>query len=1137
MADTKSYLAGKILSSMSRASSYLCIKMGLCLFNLKLVKFMNCKSFNFLNYNRKGLTKLLLIMKLTVAILFISNLHVFAVGHGQKVTISEKNIPIGKVFKELNRKTGHQFFYQDELVKDRGNMFSQSATSVLTPSAVIPPLPPPIEVNGTVADANGKPLAGASIKMKDQEKGTIADAHGRFHIQLPEKGGTLVVSHIGYQSKEIEVTQSGSISIVLLDAETVIADEIVVVGYGTQKKINLTGAVSTVSAKDFSNRPVTGTVNALQGKMAGVVVLTDNGQPGRDAGTIRIRGIGAGIGSADVRASANPMVIVDGVPGSLSDVNPNDIETISVLKDAASSAIYGARASNGAILVTTKKGKKGGLQIRYDMYAGTQKITRKPDFLPAWQQAELYNEARKNEGAALKWTENDIKLFKDGSDKTGAHPNTDWLSLLYTELGLQQNHNLSINGGDAKTRYMFSLGCFGQQGNVKKVKFERYNALFNINSQFNKKLGMTAGIGFVYAPFQEPISSYATSFGQIIRQINRISNTVPYKWENGAYGYVSDGSPMAWLESASLNKWQNYTVNGNIGADWSPLQGLHLKPSFGYRLSIGQQQRYVDDIQYYKGGAAGTPLTPTKYQGPNNLTNATDRTTYTLAQMLAEYEKHIQNHQFKILLGASQEYSMYNYFSAYRQNFLNHALTQITVAPKSGQQTDGHATDWALQSAFGRINYSFSDKYLLEVNFRFDGSSRFAPGHRWGAFPSASAGWVISKEGFFEQAKQTINLLKLRASWGKLGNQQIANNYPYFESIAGGKVYSFNQTLVTGVAPEAGANQNLSWEKTESYGVGLDMAFLQNKLSVSLDYFVRKTENPLMTAQVGAPYAFKAPYVNVDGGLLNKGMEVTIGYRNHVGEFNYDVSGNLTYVENKVTKLTGGRVISGSTFYDVGYPLQSLYGYEALGIYQTADEVKGSPVLNSKVAPGDIKYKDQNGDGKINAEDKVYLGTFFPKINYGITLNGSWRNFDISIFLQGAAAVKAMGGNLIGAVGSDVQKPTSVFLDRWTPENHTTKFPRLWYSNQQNDPNSNPSSFWVKDASYVRLKQFTVGYNLPQTFIKKIGISNVKVFYSGQNLLTFTKFYKWIDPEIGSSASVYSYPKVLVNSFGLNVTF
>ncbi|MEX6686246.1 TonB-dependent receptor [Danxiaibacter flavus] len=1106
-------------------------------------------------------------MRFMIFFLLAVSLQVNAKGYSQKVSINEKNASLKQIFKSINVQAGYHFFYEDELISKAGkidiNVKDMPVAEVLKTcfknmpftftisqnTIVVVPVPQKKEqqtsavqmvpqaasviVKGTVRDENGKPLEGASIKLKSDGRGVAADANGDFSLTVPDASAVLEVSYVGYETAEVSVSGSTTVNIIL---KQVIAktEDVVIVAYGTQKKTNLTGAVSTVSAKDLTDRPVTNVTNALQGKLSGVTITTNNGQPGRDGGTINIRGVGTGLGGSP--AAAGPMVVVDGVVASLGEVNPNDIESITVLKDASSAAIYGARASNGVILVTTKKGRKGSLQISYDGYAGVQSITRKPDFLPSWQQAQLYNEALVNEGGTAKWSDQDIQLFKDGTDHTGAHPNTDWLDLFYSEPGYQTSNNISLNGGDEKTRYMFSLGYFDQKGNVPKTEYEKYNVRFNINSQVTKKFAINANLAYLYAPFKEPVSTYATSFSQIIRQINRVSNTVPYKWENGAYGYVSDGSPMAWLESASFNKWQNYTLTGNVGLDYAPVKGLHLRPSFAYRLATGQQQQFVSDIQYYRGGPAGTPLTSTKYQGPNNLTNTTDRTTYTLLQMLAEYEKNLGLHHFRLLAGASQEYSVYNNFSAYRQGFLNNSITQINAAPADGQVAKGYANDWALQSVFGRFNYDFADKYLFEANVRSDGSSRFAQGKRWGTFPSFSAGWVISKEVFFDNLKDKINQLKLRASWGRLGNQQISN-YPTISTVAPGQVYSFNQSLVSGIAPTTGANTDIQWETTETYGAGIDASFLRNKLAVSFDVFNKNTDNILMVLPIGAPYALSAPFQNA-GAMTNKGFELNVGWTDNIGKVNYSLNGNVTYTKNTVTDLKGaGPFIDGGTFYDVGYPFKSLFGLQAEGIYQSQDDVSKSAVLNSKVAPGDLKYKDQNKDGVIDAKDRVYLGSYFPKYTFGLTATAEYKGFQLSLFFQGAAAVKAAGGNMIGMVGPDVQKPTSVFLDRWTPDHPSNAFPRVWYKYTQNDPNTNPSSFWVKDASYIRLKNLMLSYSLPKSWIAKAHLSNVKIFYSGQNILTFTKFYKWIDPEVGSSASIYSYPQVMVNSIGLNVAF
>lgn len=1075
----------------------------------------------------------------------------------RKITLSVDNEEVRQVLKKIEETGSVRFVYQPQVVNTGRKvspvveetpianvlsmLFEQGiAYEVTGDLVVIKPVSRvstnQITISGQVTDAQtGKPLPGAYVTVKGTTQGAITDVEGKYSLTVNDSEVVLVFSFVGYISQEIPVN-SRSVIDVPLAVDEKLMEEVVVVGYGTQKRANLTGAVSSISSKDFADRPITNVGNALQGKMPGVTIVTNNGQPGRDGGKIYIRGIGTGLGESP--ANSGPLVVVNGVVASLNELNPNDIENVTILKDAASAAIYGARASNGVILVTTKKGQKGKLRVNYDWYGGIQQITRKPDFLPSWDEAQLYNEARKNEGKSTKFTDQDIELFKNGSDPTGAHPNTDWLSLLYTRPGFQQNHNLSLSGGDEKSTYNFSLGYLDQQGNIAKANYKKYNARFGVTSQVGKNLSLNGNLGFLYAPFTEPLSTYAVGFSQLIRQFNRLSSIVPARWPNGAYGYVGDGSPLAWLESPSLNAWDGYTLTGNAGADWSPLNGLHMKPTFGYRLSMNQQNQFVADIQYFKGGAEGTPLTPTKFQGPNNLTNSSEKTTYTLVQLVAEYEKTLDNHYFKLLAGASREYQIYNFLKAYRQGFLNNSITEINAAPKDGQQTEGYSNDWALESFFGRFNYDYDSKYLLEANLRYDGSSRFAPGKRFGAFPSVSAGWVISEESFFSDLKKGFfNFAKLRTAWGRLGNQQISN-YPTYASIAPGQNYSFNQALASGIAQKSGANTEITWETTESSTLGVDLGFFANKLTLSAEYFERRTNNILMNLPVGKPFGLSSPFQNA-GAMTNKGWEFNSAYNNKVRGFTYDISGNLTYIENKVTELKGtGPIIGSGTFYDVGYPFQSLYGFESIGIYRSADEVKGTAVLNSTVGAGDLQYKDQNGDSKIDEKDRVFLGQYFPKITYGVTVNAGWKSWDLSLFVQGVGGVKANGGSLIGQIGSgDVQRPTSVFLDRWTPENHSATFPRASFSNSQNSPTSNPSSFWMKNASYLRMKNITLGYSLPKEFLTRLKISKVRFYYSGQNIFTITQFYQWIDPEIGSSASIYGYPQVKAHTFGINIGF
>ncbi|GAO43370.1 TonB-dependent receptor [Flavihumibacter petaseus] len=1099
-------------------------------------------------------------MKIAALLMLACCLQVSAKVYSQKITLAETNAALETILEKIEKQTGYTFAYTQSLISSarKSTVNVRNATleetlklcfsgqpftySVIDKTIVIQPRQQesgtvkleqpaaPIEVRGNVTTENGSPLAGASVRLKGTDKGTTTDESGAFKLEIPEGGGRLQISYIGHQTTELHVTKSGTFNVVLKLADQKV-DEVVVVAYGTQKKLNLTGSISSVGSKEIEDRPVTSTANALQGKMAGVTVTTTNGQPGRDAGTIRIRGIGT-------LNNSDPMVVVDGVIASMSEVNPNDIENVTVLKDAASAAIYGSRAANGVILITTKRGKKGQLQLNYSGYVGKQDVHRLPDFLPAWQQAELYNEALANEGKSPKWSAEDIRKFKDGSDPT--HPNTDWLDLFYTEPGFQQNHYLNVSGGDGKTQYMASVGYFDQQGNVKGSSFTKYSTRFNLNSKINEKLSFNTNLAYQHAPFSEPVSTYATGFSQLVRMVNRISNTVPYKYPNGAYGYVADGSPMAWLEAGSYNKTTGDILTTNFGLDWEIIKDLHFRPGFSYRSNSGRRQQFVKDIQYYSGSTGE----PTKYQGPNNLIESSDKTTYTNLQAILEYQKTIaKNHQVKITLGATQEQQVYNYLYAYRQGFLNNTLTELNAAPKDGQQNEGYSQEWALQSYFGRLNYDYKGRYLLEADLRRDGSSRFAEGNRWSVFPSFSAGWNISRESFFERLLPIVNSLKLRGSWGQLGNQNVVGYYPTYATISTGVNYSFNQTLASGIAPKNGANSDIQWEATTTTDIGMDATFFRNKLQFTADYFTRKTSDILLNLPVGAVYGLTSPYQNA-GAVSNSGWEFSAGYRNQFREVTYDVAANIAFIKNEVNDLKGsGPYISGGTFTDVGYPINSLYGYICDGIFQTQEEIDNHATQSGgKIEPGDLIYRDISGpsgkpDGVIDGNDRTYLGTYFPKITYGLTLGAQWKGIELSVFFQGAGGVKVASGNLIGEVGPDVNKPTSVYLDRWTADNPSTAFPRLSYGYKQNSPTSTPSSFWVKDASYLRLKNLLVAYNLPARFVNKVGLKNVKLYYSGQNILTITNFYKWIDPEVGSTGSIYSYPQVVVNSFGINVGF
>ncbi len=1109
-----------------------------------------------------------LVMKLTAILLLSACLQVSATGFSQNITLAEKNVSLQKLFKQIHKQTGYQFFYEDEMLNKAGRInidvkdaslekvlaicfkdlplsysIANNAITVTPKNVDVvlqPQLPAINNIHGTVKDQKGDPLAGVSVIVKGTAKGTSTGTDGSFSIDA-NVGDVLKFSIVGYREKSVTVGQNNNISVVM-EIEAEVGNEIVVVAYGTEKKADLTGSVASVSSKQIENRPITNITNALEGTVAGVTVVQNNGQPGRDAGTINIRGIGT-------LNNSNPMVVVDGMISTMNDVNPNDIASISVLKDAASAAIYGSRAANGVIIITTKKGEKGAIRVNYSTYLGKQKPTALPDYLPSWQAATMYNEGLVNEGKTPAYTAQDIALFKNGTDPYN-HPNTDWLGLFYKGSGIQENQYVNVSGGTDKTQYMFSFGYLNQEGNVKKTNAEHYTFRMNINTEVSKRISAFANISYSYEPFEEPASSYpgVPGFSQVLRQINRISPTIPYKYANGNYGYISDGSPMAWLESSSFNKMNPYRFRGNIGADLEIVKGLHFTPSFSYQLQTDYNKQFIADIQYYD------PVSglPSFNQGPSRVTDHYDNAPVVTLQGLLNYTKSVGNHNFKILGGYSQEYDGYNQLEGYRQNFLNNSLSDLDAASTSGQTSEGYSTEVAWQSFFGRVNYDYKGKYLIEGNLRYDGSSRFDTANRWGVFPSVSAGWRVSEEGFFSPLKDVISNLKIRGSWGKLGNAQIGGNelasdYGYITTVSSGQNYIFggaSPAIAAGIAPVYGANTNLKWETTTESDIGLDAGFFQNKISLTADYFVRNTSNILLSVPVGAPYGLVAPTQNA-GAVQNKGVELALGYKNKKGNFSYGVTGNVSFIHNEVTSLDNtSPIISGGTIIKVGLPINAFYGYESQGLFQTSEELAGHATQSGGViAPGDIMYKDISGpdgkpDGVIDGNDRTYLGASFPKVAFGLNIVLGWKGIDFTAFLEGKAGVKNyVQGIMLGQLSQGAGKPTSAMLNAWTPTNTNASFPRLWVDYTQNDPSENPSSYWLRNASYLRFKNLQIGYTLPQSMTHHIGIQRARIYYSGQNIFTVTQFYKWVDPETVVGNNGYYYPQVKVNTIGINITF
>lgn len=659
---------------------------------------------------------------------------------------------------------------------------------------------------GLVKDATGESVIGASVVVKGTTNGTITDFDGNFSLDGIKKGDVIVISYVGYQTQEIK--WNGSPLNVILKEDSKTLSEVVVVGYGTQKKANLSGSVAMVDSKELENRPIQNVSSGLQGLMPGVAITGTNGAPGQDAGKIRVRGIGT-------LNEAGPYILVDGIEtGTLSAVDPNDIESISVLKDAASAAIYGSKAANGVVLITTKRGKTGQTKISYSGYLSFQNATNMIERMGSYEYASLLNQALEAEGMSKRFNDTELQKFKDGNDPL--YPDTDWYDLAY-KTGVQHRHNVNINGGSENVKYMASLGYLNQTGILPNAGREQFNARTNLDMKINKRLSARMNLSFIKNDYSDASSAYyGGSSDQIIRQLNLIAPWIVARYDDGTWGTISDGSPIAWLDSGMKVNRDNYNFSGMAAVDYEIFDGLKLT----------LQGAYVNNLQNYNYFQKYIKYNENKESDPSQLDERFykwDRTNY---DALLNYNKNFGKHNIKGLLGWHTEKYNYKYQKAVRKKFPNNELTDMNAGDASTQSNEGYTAELAMISWFARINYDFAGKYLLEANIRADASSRFAEGHRWGYFPSFSGAWRISEEAFMESAKDSwLSGLKIRASWGQLGNQDAlsgSNNdyYPALNTYNLDSKYAFGGSLNSGYYQRKYRLETISWEKASTWGVG-----------------------------------------------------------------------------------------------------------------------------------------------------------------------------------------------------------------------------------------------------------------------------------------------------------------------------
>ena len=1110
-------------------------------------------SIPFLNINLFRKMKLILLF---VAISFFQLSAVESYAQNAKINLSLSDVTLEEAIKTIEANTQFVFFFSNSAVDMTKhvdlNVKNGNIKEVL--NQILSSYKYRIEDNkivllgevqqdgkiwGVVSDAFG-PIAGANVVVKGTTNGTITDMDGRFSLDAP-KGAKLQISYIGYITKELTVDTKTDYVIELVEDSQAL-EEVVVVGYGTEKKVNVIGSIAQIGSEKLENRSTPQLSNVLTGQMAGVTVIQRSGRPGNSGGEIRVRGVGSFGGESN---KSDALVLIDGIPGKLNDVSSEDVESISVLKDASTAAIYGSRAANGVILVTTKTGKEGKVSVGYNGYVGFNTPTALPEFVDTWQYATLYNEAVGREA----YTQEEIQKFRDGSDPDH-YANARYLDEVFSRKGLQTGHDVTINGGNAENKYMVSFGYLKQNGIVEKNDYQRYNARVNLINEILPGLKLTSRLSGVYGNRKEPMApggDDADNMLVLIQKALRFPGLTPTILSDGSFGAGRElhGTPAGWIKSDSFYENPEFSLNANVRLDYNPIKDLLLSAIGAYTYTNGEERTYRSTMK----------LSGDRVLGPSELKHKMGKTIYKTFQETAEYNKTIGEHTFGILAGYSWEQEDYRYVQGSRDKFPGNDLPYLNAGSPDNQKSEGTGNAWAIQSGFGRLRYNFNERYLFESTVRYDGSSRFPQSKKFGFFPSVAAGWRLSEENFFKENESLgfISNLKLKVSWGRLGNQNIGN-YPYQSVYELGQNYPFGDTYTQGAAVTTAVDPTIKWEETETIDGGLEAVFWNGLLSVNASYFNRRTYDILYkpSGSVSTILGQKISEMNT-GELKNFGWEFEVGHRNKIGDVSYNVNANLSIIKNKLTTLgvgnveqLNGMVGNGSDLF-IGYPIQMYYGYVSDGVFLDENDIK-SWYDQSKVTPnpqpGDIRYKDISGpdgvpDGKIDPNyDRVYLGSRIPKFTFGLNLGVEYKGLDLSVLLQGVAGVTGMLDGFAGwAFRGDGNIQKWQAEGRFDPANPTRypAYPRLEDLSNSTTPNIVTSDFWTQDASYIRLKNIQLGYTFPKKMLQAAKISNLRVYVQAENPLCWNKYKPGWDPEINTSGNYY--PILATYTFGVNFKF
>lgn len=991
------------------------------------------------------------------------------------------------------------------------------------------------QIQGNITDTEGEALIGASILVKGTATGTVTDLDGNFSIDA-ESDDVLVVSYTGYRSEEIEVGNRSTID-VIMEADVASLSEVVVTGYGSQKRENLTGSVGVVNAEVLDSRPITNATQALQGQVGGVWVNQNSGEPGEDGATIRIRGIGT-------LNSSDPLVLVDGIEAPFGNIDPNDIESITVLKDASSAAIYGSRAANGVVLVTTKRGSRNNKPtFSYNGFAGATQPTNIPDYI--WNSAEfmaLRNEADINSG--------NLPLYEDVIDQYQNGPNTNWFDEVF-QTGSIQQHNLSIRGGSQTTNFNVSLGYLEQGGVVRFTEgTQRFNARLNLDTDVTNRFKIG---GSFYVSQQESDLDNIGQDGGVLARTTRLGPNFPAFDDQGRLAdrdrelnSIELSTPNILAEVQALNRvLLDNRFLGSFYGEYELIDGLKLRGTIGANYQADDDQFFNRRFETFDWRTGDLGLV---WQENRRLENVFSQRLNITSWIQATYEKTIGKNDFKVIGGFNQESSEFKTFSASRLEIPSNSLPALNTGNPETSANGGFADEWALRSYFGRLNYVYDEKYLFEFNVRYDASSRFGPNNRWAAFPSFSAGWILSREDFLAD-NNIIDFLKIRASWGQLGNQfagdnQNANNYPYTANISFDPAYSFGGAIVGAAAQTTLGNPNLRWETTTQINVGVNAAVF-GKVSIEADYFIRNAQDILFNQDNPSVTGVRQPTTVNLAEVVNRGWETTIRYNDKIGPVGFSISGNVTNVDSEVLSIDpsltgdGDRVFQGAFILQRGAPINALYGLRAESIFQSQEEIDAAPdqSLFGQPTPGDLRYSDLNGDGVITVDDRTILGQDNPRWIYGMNLGFDFKGFDIAAIFQGVGDAQTFETSRFYAPFNNSGGVATIWRDRWTPDNPDASLPKIRIGQAGVNYNVNHSWF-VTDRSYLRLKNLQIGYNLPATAFENNFVESLRVFVNGTNLFTATNFVGF-DPERAerNTNGGNGYPQLMIFTGGVNLRF